>query len=166
MATARDTASLLLETLPVALRILGGAMHQGLPSEGPPLNMGQLRVLEMLRSRPWTLGDLAERHHVAASTMSRAVDVLVRRDLVDRRSDPEDRRQVLLSLTDAGHAAHASLRRHAEDSITRLIEQLPDAERDSLYDGLRVLRGLAARVAEQPFGCRPAQDQTESREQL
>ncbi|HWQ13512.1 MAG TPA: MarR family transcriptional regulator [Roseiflexaceae bacterium] len=144
MPTARDCAALLLETLPVSMRILGGAIHTSHAPEDRPLNMGQLRMLELLRRHPWTLGDLAERHHVAASTMSRTVDVLVRRAWVERRSHPEDRRQILLCLTDAGLAAHSEMRRRAEDTITRLIEQLPEEERDRLYDGLRVLQRLAA----------------------
>jgi DNA-binding MarR family transcriptional regulator len=151
--SARDAAALLLETLPLTMRILGGAMHAGRPNDGPPLNMGQLRMLEMLHRRPWTLGDLAERHHVAASTMSRTVDVLVKREWVDRRIHPEDRRQVLLSLTDTGIAAHQEMRRHAETSITALLEQLPDDERARLYDGLRVLQQLATRIAQHGPAC-------------
>jgi DNA-binding MarR family transcriptional regulator len=156
--TARDTAALLLETLPAALRALGGAVHTGRPSDGPPLNMGQLRMLEMLHRRPWTLGDLAERHHVSASTMSRTVDVLVKRAWVDRRSHPEDRRQVLLSLTDTGEAAHREMRRRAEDSITGLIEQLPEDECARLYDGLRALQQLAARAAGHGLSCDPPKE--------
>jgi DNA-binding MarR family transcriptional regulator len=156
--TARDTAALLLETLPVALRTLAGVVHMGRPSDGPQLNMGQLRTLEMLRRRPWTLGDLAERHHVSASTMSRTVDVLVKRAWVDRRSHPEDRRQVLLSLTDTGEVAHREMRRRAEDSIAELIEQLPEDECARLYDGLRALQQLAARAAGQGFPCEPPKE--------
>lgn len=156
MSTARDTAALLLETLPHALRALGGAMHASLPPDGPPLNMGQLRMLDMLHRRPWTLGDLAERHHVSASTMSRTVDVLVRRNWVERRSHPGDRRQVLLSLTEEGVATHHELRRRAEDLLAGLIVGLPEDEQAQLDDGLRVLQRLAASAA-QSFSCeRPA----------
>lgn len=153
MPTARDTAALLLETMPASMRVLAGAMHMGRPSDGPPLNMGQLRMLEMLRSRMWSLGDLAERHHVSASTMSRTVDVLVKRAWVDRRSHPEDRRQVLLSLTDAGTQAHAEMRAHAEDVLARMLDQLSEQERAELAAGLVVLKRLAARVAEQGLQC-------------
>ena len=43
------------------------------PGEEELPNFGQIRMLAILQARPWTLGDLASRHHVAASTMSRSM---------------------------------------------------------------------------------------------
>lgn len=153
MPTAQECAALLLETVPFSMRILAGSMHQARASDSPSLNIGQLRMLEMLRSGAWTLGGLAERHHVAASTMSRTVDVLVKRDWVERRSHPEDRRQVLLSLTGEGIEALAEMRRRAAATVTHLIEQMSDEERARLFDGLQVLQKLALRAVEQGQLC-------------
>lgn len=153
MPTAQECAALLLETVPFTMRVLAGAMHQARASDSPPFNMGQLRMLDMLRSGAWTLSDLAERHQVATSTMSRTVDVLVKRTWVERRSHPDDRRQVLLSLTGEGLEVLAEMRRGAEASLTQLVEQLPDDERERLFAGLQVLQKLGLRAVEQGHLC-------------
>ena len=78
--------------------------------------------------------------------MSRTVDVLVRKNWVERRNDPNDRRQVILTLTPEGAAAHAAIGQEAHLIMTQTIEQqiaqLDDAERARLYDGLSVLKKL------------------------
>src|SRR5690606_5944021 len=104
--TARDCAALLIETLPMSMRILSGLMRHRRAGDEEQLSIGQLRMLAMLRERPWSLGDLAQRHHVAPSTMSRTIDALVKRALVARETDPEDRRLVIVKLTGEGHSAH------------------------------------------------------------
>ena len=105
VAAARGYSIIL--TMPSTMRILGFLMRQRRVGDEDMLHLGQLRILEMLRHRPWNLGDLASRHHVTPSSMSRTVDVLVKRDWVARSSDPDDRRLVILKLTDEGHRAIA-----------------------------------------------------------
>ena len=139
---AQECARLLLDTIPSLMRGIGGAMRQYRIGDDEPLTMGQFRMLEMLSCAPRTLGDLATRHHVTPSTMSRAVDVLVKRDWVDRRSDPEDRRQVILTLTEEGRAAHTAMQDHTQEVVARMIAQLGDDERARLYEGLAILRKL------------------------
>jgi DNA-binding MarR family transcriptional regulator len=117
--------------------------------------MDKVRLLKILRHEPRSLGELAERHGVTPSTMSRSVDVLVRRGWVSRESDPADRRQVILQLTDAGEAAHAEMDRHAEDSLTRLIEELDDTEREKLFEGMQVLHALIERKRTEDAGFEP-----------
>ena len=156
MASARDCAQLLLETLPVVKRGLRDATRAQKTPEHEPLTMDQVRLLKILKHEPRSLGELAERHGVTPSTMSRSVDVLVRRRWVSRESDPADRRQVILQLTDAGEAAQAEVDRRAEDSLTRLIEELDDTEREKLFAGMEVLHALLVRKRAEDDGCEPA----------
>ena len=69
--SAEHCASVLLDTLPPLMRMLHVALRRQAGSEEDAPNFGQIRMLEMLRLQPWKLTDLAARHHVAASTMSR-----------------------------------------------------------------------------------------------
>jgi DNA-binding MarR family transcriptional regulator len=124
--------------------------------EHEPLTMDQVRLLKILRHEPRSLGELAARHGVTPSTMSRSVDVLVRRGWVSREGDPDDRRQVILQLTGAGQAAHAEMDRHAEDSLTRLIEELDDTEREKLFAGMQALHAMLARKQAEDAGSEPA----------
>ncbi len=120
-------------------------MRQHKGGDHEPLTMDQVRLLNLLSHEPRTLGELAAGHGVTPSTMSRSVDVLVRREWISRESDPSDRRQVILRLTDAGRAAYSEVVQYAEDMLTRLIEELSDAERERLCDGMSVLHALLTR---------------------
>jgi DNA-binding MarR family transcriptional regulator len=146
--TSLECALLLWSTIPILMRSLHGAMHQKRGSDEERHNMGQFRMLEILRRAPCTLSGLAAMHHVTPSTMSRSIDVLVRKGWVTRESDPHDRRQVILSLTDEGRAAHAAVNQHTQDMLAQLLEQLDDQERTRLYDGLSVLQKLLGRPAD------------------
>jgi DNA-binding MarR family transcriptional regulator len=99
-------------------------------------------MLEMLRGQSWSLGELANRHRVTPSTMSRSVDLLVRREWVTRRSDPLDRRQVILALSDEGRAAHTMLVNQVHETISDLLTKLDADDLQKLYDGVLVLRKL------------------------
>jgi DNA-binding MarR family transcriptional regulator len=163
MASARDCARLLLEIMPALRRGLGGLRRQQESADDEPLTMDQarrLKIFKILGHEPHTLGELAARQGVTPSTMSRSVDALVRAGLVSRISDPSDRRQVILELTDAGRTAQARMVKHAEDMFTAQIEELTDAQRERLFDGLDVLRTLLERmgsdVPDQPEARRPS----------
>jgi DNA-binding MarR family transcriptional regulator len=146
--TSLECAQLLWNTIPILMRSLHGAMHQKRGGDEERHNMGQFRMLEILRRAPCTLSGLAAMHHVTPSTMSRSIDVLVRKGWVTRENDPHDRRQVILSLTDEGSAAHAAVNQHTQDMLAQLLEQLDEQDRTRLYDGLSVLQKLLARPAD------------------
>jgi DNA-binding MarR family transcriptional regulator len=156
MVDARETAQLLLETIPNLMRGIGGAARQH-KSDEDALTMGQMRMLGILSHAPRNLGELANLHQVTPSTMSRTVDVLVRRDWVARQSDPSDRRQVILTLTAEGRDVHAATQRRLHEAlaqlIARLIEQLDEGERERLYDGLVVMRKMLALAPHDHFDC-------------
>ncbi|GAB4114482.1 MAG: hypothetical protein Fur005_42810 [Roseiflexaceae bacterium] len=139
-------ADLLLSSIPPLMRMVGGAMRR---SHHDPFTFSQMRTLEMLRERPWALSDLAARHHVAASTMSRTVDSLVERGLIERQTAADDRRKIVLTLTDAGVAMLDSFAAQARVIVAELLADLSDTERVTLVDGLAVIR----RVAQQASVC-------------
>lgn len=146
MSSARECANLLLETIPNLMRGLHGVLRQRKGADDEPHTMGQYRMLEMLHREPRTLSALAAMHHVTPSTMSRSIDVLVRKAWVARRHDSDDRRQVILTITDVGRLAHATMIQLNHDIITDLIAQLDEEEQARLYDGLSVLQTLIART--------------------
>ncbi len=157
MPDAHECAELLLGTVPNLMRGLGGEMRQHKGGDDELPSMGQLRMLGMLYHTPFSLSELASRHHVTPSTMSRTVDVLVRRNWVTRQSAPDDRRQIVLSLTDAGKIALSSMHQRMIDTVAQMLEQLGDDERARLYDGLSILRTLLERSRPpEPEDCRPS----------
>ena len=69
---------------------------------------------------------------------------LAERGLVSRSHDPDDRRRVVMSLTEAGRQVVYGVRRDREEVLSRAItEGLTPAERDQLARALPLLEKLA-----------------------
>src|SRR5262245_34900181 len=101
ISSAQDlvVARRFLEVVPP---VLHGLKDCAAGPPGPRITLVQGRCLRTLSRGPSSLRDLAARHAVAPATMSRLVDLLVAKGLVERTSDPHDRRCVVLSLTSSG----------------------------------------------------------------
>src|SRR5690348_6745637 len=68
------------------------------------VSIAQLAVLYLLDEREtMRVGDVASELECSQPAASRMVDDLVRRELVSRTEDPEDRRVRIIALTAAGH---------------------------------------------------------------
>jgi DNA-binding MarR family transcriptional regulator len=89
---------------------------------------------------PVRLTDLHRRVLLSQPALSRMVDRLVERGLVERCEDAGDKRVVRLALTDAGRACQREVgRAHARDVSAAMTERVTDAELDEL---LRITRAL------------------------
>ena len=86
-----------------------------------------------------TVGELAEAIGRSPSATSRLVDGLVRRRLVERQEEPEDRRQRTLRLTPRGHAILRVVDRARADQVLRAVRPLPTAERAIVAMGVAAL---------------------------
>jgi DNA-binding MarR family transcriptional regulator len=85
------------------------------------------------------------------STLTTAMDDLVKRGLVSRGRDPADRRSYGLGLTAKGRAALARLMRIAEQHDRRLDELVGPANKPLLLQMLRrIIAGLDEGGAERP----------------
>lgn len=73
------------------------------------------------------------------SRLTKVVDQLERRGLVERRGDPADRRRVRVFITRSGQAAVMPLVREAEAHESALLRSLPEREARSIKKSLRVL---------------------------
>jgi DNA-binding MarR family transcriptional regulator len=98
------------------------------------LSVAQCYALEAIGSQgQLTLNEVADALYITPSTASRAVDDLVRKDLVERCQDPTDRRAVCLSLTPQGRALYEALRQHLVQQQLTILQQIdPDSRRDVL----------------------------------
>jgi DNA-binding MarR family transcriptional regulator len=86
-----------------------------------------------------TVGELAEAIGRSPSATSRLVDGLVRRRLVERQEEPEDRRQRTLRLTPRGHAILRVVDRARADQFLSAVRPLPTAERTIVAMGVAAL---------------------------
>lgn len=142
--TAAECGHLLLATIPDLMRSLTAAVrHQRVAGE-EPLSMSQFLVLAMLAHHASSLKELAAIHHVTPSTMSRSVDLLVRRGWVQREHAAQDRRQITLSLTPDGRTARQDMQQHIADRVIALMASLDGDGLRDVYSGLQVLKSLLA----------------------
>jgi DNA-binding MarR family transcriptional regulator len=112
------------------------------------LNVSRHRALSSIdRLAPCTMRELAEFVAVDRTTLTRTVDQLSDAGLVERTTPREDRRQVVLTLTQAGKAAC----RRSLQAIYRvnrdLLEGMDEAEQRTLA---RALDRLVGRLAPDP----------------
>jgi len=86
-----------------------------------------------------TVSDLADTLGRSPSATSRLVDGLVRRRLVERRSEVEDRRQKTLWLTQRGKALLRMVDRARADQFLSAVRPMPPAERALIAMGVAAL---------------------------
>lgn len=91
---------------------------------------------------PVRLTDLHRRVLLSQPALSRMVDRLVERDLVERCADDGDKRVVRLALTEAGRACQREVgRAHARDVTAAMTARVSDADLEELKRITRALLG-------------------------
>lgn len=115
------------------------------------ISQGRFNVLMLLHhccdelSTPAALADHAG---VARATMTGLLDTLEKDALVIRQADPEDRRVVLVSLTEAGRTLINRILPDYFECVSQMMEPLSTPEQRMLTMLLqKVQRGLAAKAA-------------------
>ena len=107
------------------------------------LTATQTRVLACLVQRgPMRISHLADEIGVRQPTASDSARALLRKNLIERRVDPEDARASLIHLTDPGRATARALDQ-SPDVLLDAIESLDDVERAIM---LRALTTLVRRL--------------------
>ncbi|TMD87307.1 MAG: MarR family transcriptional regulator [Chloroflexi bacterium] len=113
------------------------------------ISMQQLRALYLLREEEEaSVGRLAELFGMGLPGTSLLADRLVRSGYVERRTDPTDRRRVLLSLTRAGDRLVGDLREGSSSQLRRWMAQLSPEDLAALSRGWRALAEVASRHAQ------------------
>jgi len=103
----------------------------------------QWRVLALLADgRGHAMSELARAALLPAPSLTRLVDRMVADNLAYRTADPEDRRRVLVRVTERGKALHARLVRRVEGAQDELLTAASDGEVAELA---ALLTELAAR---------------------
>ena len=104
------------------------------------LGFTQLAALYVLADgSTLTVGELAESINRSPSATSRLIDGLVKRRLVERKAEEEDRRQKILRLTPRGHAVLRVVDRGRADQFLSAVRPLPTAERAIVAMGVAAL---------------------------
>jgi DNA-binding MarR family transcriptional regulator len=119
--------------------------HQSQLWQSAQLTMTQLRALRSLRDGPRAAGELARKLGLSATSMTRILDRLEDRQLLQRTRDGEDRRKVLVTLLPEGRRLVGETPLLGGRSILggsallAAVEELTSAERRQVTEALRIL---------------------------
>jgi DNA-binding MarR family transcriptional regulator len=127
----------------LARRLRAERAAHGLPvlSELSDTQMGALATLE--RHGAMTPGELADHEKVQPPSMTRVIAVLEQRNLVTRAAHPTDKRQVMLTVTDAGREAVHQSRRVRDAWLDQRLRELTPEERAKLRAAAPILEKLS-----------------------
>jgi len=119
----------------------GGAVIQAIDDSG--LNFSQMKVLVALAghedTESATVKQVSGRLGLSLASASRAVDVLVKRNLATRAEDAEDRRIRRVSLTSEGQGVADELMAARMAGLEAFVASLSSVERRKLEAALDVL---------------------------
>jgi DNA-binding MarR family transcriptional regulator len=138
-----QAARALLGTTPLVMRTVGRAMRMN-HGDATPLLPQQYRLLGAIARRPRTLGQIALIQGVTPATATTAVTTLESRGWVTRQQDPDDRRRVVVSLTDGGAEVLSASQRVAELAMAELLAPLSPDQLARLTEGLDVLNDVGS----------------------
>ncbi len=96
------------------------------------LSITQARLLGVLRDRTPTMNELARLLGLDKSSTSGLVDRAARRGLVVRIPSAEDKRAVLVSLTDQGRSLVSRAAASFGTELSAMLDLLPPSDRDAL----------------------------------
>jgi len=135
-----------------ASRLLIAISARALASTDDSLTLPQLRAMVVLDTcGPVKLAAMAATLGVNPSTALRMVERLESAGLIDRKTNPDNRREVILNLTPVGRDLVERVLTHRRSEIRTLVERLPvEARAGRLVPALKALTEAADEMAVDP----------------
>ncbi|MGA8681958.1 MAG: MarR family transcriptional regulator [Acidimicrobiales bacterium] len=128
-----------VELRPLMKRLFGAGLYRELRDELQSVTIHQLTALGHLKGGSVTMRELAKDLDVSESSATAVTDRLVRQGLVERQSDPADRRVVRLALSQAGSVLVERLDEAAATKTGETLAALTDTQLEQLIDILETL---------------------------
>jgi DNA-binding MarR family transcriptional regulator len=141
---SQECAAKVMETIPLVMKAIRADMRA---IGSTTLSVPQFRTLAFLDRNPGaSLSDLAEHLGVTRATASATIERLVQRDYVDRKDHPQERRRVVLNLTEAGIHHLEQARVQTRSHITDLLNHLTEEQVVQIEKGLGLLKQVFERT--------------------
>jgi DNA-binding MarR family transcriptional regulator len=134
----------LVTAMLTASRVLVAVSARSLAQVEDRVTVTQFRTLVVLDNHGQiNLNRLADLLRVTASTAMRMIDRLLVAGLATRRENPDNRREVLLGLTDSGRRLVRRVTAARRAEITRIVGAVPVGQRAALVKALRAFAEAA-----------------------
>src|ERR1700756_2205287 len=133
------------------LRIVVGKLSRRLRAtdSGREAGLTPARVSALLnidRSRPTRLADLAVAEGLNPTMLSRVIADFVDAGLVERRCDPDDRRSAWVSTTGGAHHLAEQMRRERTAAVEAAMAALTEDQRRAIEQAVPALEALAEQL--------------------
>lgn len=113
------------------------------------LTLVQVRVLRRLAKQPRSLGHLGADLMLAPPSMTRLVDRLEERGLIERRRDDDDRRKVLATITAEGRRLVSAIPFLEGTPIRIAVERMTRADRERIGTAMHEFTAAVRQVEEE-----------------
>ncbi|RMF92874.1 MAG: MarR family transcriptional regulator [Candidatus Schekmanbacteria bacterium] len=112
------------------------------------LSLSKIKALSAFtEDRPFTMGELAKNAGVTLPSMTDAIDKLVQENLVERKRDENDRRIVLVKLTEKGKKMRKEFMMKRREELLNIFSRLSDEEMDELATSLDKVRTILEKLS-------------------
>lgn len=131
-----------------ASRALVAVAAESLADVADEVTLTQYRTLVVLASRgPQRLSDLADAVGVTSATATRMCDRLIRKKLIHRRTQREDRRNVRITLSAKGQQLVDGVTQNRRNRIQQIVETISAQDQETL---ITILTSFALAAGEVP----------------
>ncbi len=138
-----ECARAMLAVIPGVMRLIRADLRQHRHAE---LSVAQFRAMAFLQAQPGaSLSELAGHIGLALPSISKLVEGLVARGLVDRQEDVADRRRVTLCLTRGGSQAMQEALAATEANLAQQLDGLDAEQRVAVIAAMSALDTLLPR---------------------
>ncbi|MCL2655464.1 MAG: MarR family transcriptional regulator [Coriobacteriia bacterium] len=131
--SVRELAGKIFETLPTLGRMM---RRERLDGSG---DFQRIHMLKHLMGGPLAQAKLAEHLQMNPSALSKLIDNLEQKGYVTRMVDPEDRRRMVIGLTEEGRTIQHKMRIQAMEQVNRSLKTLTPEERATLSEALNIV---------------------------
>lgn len=112
-------------------------------TEGSPYSISEAMILyEIDQRKECTATDLSEFFNFDKGYVSRMIHRLSKRKLIERVSDPHDKRKKYLHITDDGKKVLKELSDNASNDVRRMIEKIDLSKVDSLIQSMEEIEKI------------------------
>lgn len=126
--------SLLVDLFNDILKIEGSVLKAG---EFSDLSVTEMHIIEAIGcDREMTMTEVARDLEITVGTLTTAINRLIKKEYVERRRIEEDRRVVMIELTEKGTLAYKVHEKFHEEMIEHVLEELGINEEEVLISSL------------------------------
>ncbi len=129
------------ETIPPVWNTVRGNVRC-IAIENFEITVEQFHILRHIRKGRASVSELAEIQQISRPAISQAVDILVEKGLVSRRTNAEDRRFIQLELTSSGNEMLNTIFRLNRNWMAEKMAALSPDEVYRMINGLEILKKI------------------------